>query len=59
MVVAARNKCRTSVHPYRIRITKHTKVIEVAPEHENFSLYTYNAKSFDVVLPRTGNNTLL
>jgi hypothetical protein len=43
IVAAAWNKYKTANHPYRIKITQRTKVIEAIPDSEIFPLFPYNA----------------
>jgi hypothetical protein len=58
MVSPARNKYRAANHPYRIKLTNLT-MTQVVPEPENFLMYAHNARPFNILETRVGDNTLL
>ena len=59
IVSGARSKYRAVNSPYRIKFTQWTKIAEVNPPPEGFPLFAYDAKPFDALQSRIGNNTLL
>lgn len=55
----ARNTYRTVDNPHRIRLTQTTRVTLLNPQPEDFPYYAYDAKPFDALALRIGNNKLL
>ena len=48
MVINARNTYRVADHAFRIKIGQQTKIKEIHPPPEDFPIYAYNAKPFDI-----------
>ncbi|CAM0882640.1 unnamed protein product [Alopecurus aequalis] len=55
----ARRLYKSVEHQYRIRFTQRTKVKEILSYPQNFPMYAYTIKPFDVLATRMNNNTLL
>jgi hypothetical protein len=55
----AKRTYKTAEHPYRIRFTPRTKIVEILAVPADFPMYAYNAKSFDILSMRRNTIAVL
>jgi hypothetical protein len=55
----AKRTYRTTEHPYRIRFTPRTKIVQILAVPTDFPMYAYNVKSFSVLSTRTNSNAIV